>query len=90
MPFFIHKKFKKLQAFSDYKTGWALYNGELRHNSNSSGQKYGKTINAGDVIGVAVDMIEVKNIHIYFNTKLINNLLITKKGTISFYKNNVN
>ena len=30
------------QAFSDNEEGWAIYNGELRHNSNSSGNKYGK------------------------------------------------
>ncbi|CDW75184.1 spry domain containing protein [Stylonychia lemnae] len=38
-------------AFSDTSTGWAIYNGELRHNSNSSGPKYGSSIQAGDVIG---------------------------------------
>jgi len=41
--------------------GWAIYNGELRHNSNSSGPKYGSTIQAGDVIGVLVDMAEVSH-----------------------------
>ncbi len=39
--------------------GWGIYNGELRHNSNSSGAKYGGSFNSGDAIGVAVDMIEV-------------------------------
>ena len=49
-----------LQAFSDTVNGWAIYNGELRHNSNSSGPKYGTAIQAGDVIGVMLDMQEVK------------------------------
>ena len=40
--------------------GWAIYNGELRHNSNSFGTKYGPKIEVGDVIGVLLDMIEVK------------------------------
>lgn len=30
-----------MQAFSDNEEGWAIYNGEVRHNSNSSGKKYG-------------------------------------------------
>ena len=46
------------QAFSDTEGGWAIYNGELRHGSNSSGPKYGSTVAAGDVIGVLVDMVE--------------------------------
>ena len=56
------------QAFSDSANGWAIYNGELRHNSNSSGPKYGSSIQAGDIIGVMLDMSEVKllfNITIY-------------------------
>lgn len=48
------------QAFSDTAEGWAIYNGELRHNSNSSGKKYGTNYKAGDVIGVFLDMIEVE------------------------------
>jgi len=47
------------KAFSDGPEGWAFYNGELRHNSNSSGAKYGTTLATGDVIGVALDMTEV-------------------------------
>eukprot|EP00347_Sterkiella_histriomuscorum_P003770 403363015 len=46
------------QAFSDSQSGWAIYNGELRHNSNSSGPKYGSSVQAGDVIGVMLDMVE--------------------------------
>ena len=41
--------------------GWAIYNGELRHNSNSTGPKYGSAIAPGDVIGVMLDMVEVVN-----------------------------
>ena len=48
-----------LQAFSDSMDGWAYYNGELRHGSNNEGQKYGEVINAGDVIGILLDTIEV-------------------------------
>ena len=51
--------FTFLQAFSDSVNGWAIYNGELRHNSNSSGKKYGACLSVGDTIGVALDMIEV-------------------------------
>ena len=36
--------------------GWGIYNGELRHNSNSTGPKYGQALNTGDLIGVALDM----------------------------------
>eukprot|EP00831_Metopus_contortus_P084658 TRINITY_DN9663_c0_g1_i5.p1 TRINITY_DN9663_c0_g1~~TRINITY_DN9663_c0_g1_i5.p1 ORF type:complete len:181 (+),score=55.43 TRINITY_DN9663_c0_g1_i5:72-614(+) len=35
-----------------------IYNGELRHNSNSTGAKYGKKLVAGNVVGVMLDMIE--------------------------------
>ena len=69
---------KYLKAFSDSERGWAIYNGELRHNSNSSGSKYGSTYKNGDVIGVFVDMVEVK---------LIIKILWKKKGTLSFSKN---
>ncbi|KAM3133207.1 hypothetical protein pb186bvf_014635 [Paramecium bursaria] len=48
----------KDQAFSDTEDGWAIYNGELRHNSNSTGKKYGKAYKTGDVIGVYLDMID--------------------------------
>lgn len=63
----------KLQAFSDSSFGWAIYNGELRHNSNSSGSKYGSSIAAGDIIGVMLDMVEVPNfslLHRYFHREL--------------------
>ncbi|CAD8080475.1 unnamed protein product [Paramecium sonneborni] len=46
------------QAFSDNEEGWAIYNGELRHNSNSSGNKYGKQYKKGDIIGVMLNMID--------------------------------
>ena len=29
------------EAFCDGDKGWDIYNGELRHNSNSTGPKYG-------------------------------------------------
>ena len=45
-------------AFSDTVNGWGIYNGELRHNSNSTGQKYGAQLKSGDTIGIAVDMID--------------------------------
>ena len=50
-----------MQAFSDSCTGWALYNGELRHNSNSQGDKYGGSLHPGDTVGVHLDMIEVSS-----------------------------
>jgi len=45
------------EAFCDGISGWAIYNGETRHNSNSTGPKYGTKIQAGDIIGVAIDMV---------------------------------
>lgn len=45
------------EAFSDTLSGWAIYNGETRHNSNSDGQIYGSKLKSGDIIGVALDMI---------------------------------
>lgn len=47
------------QAFSDSPDGWAFYNGELRHNSNNEGRKYGDAIKPGDVVAVILDTIEV-------------------------------
>lgn len=47
-----------MKAFSDTVKGWGIYNGELRHNSNSTGPKYGTSLNTGDLIGVGLDMIE--------------------------------
>eukprot|EP00349_Pseudokeronopsis_sp_Brazil_P004936 CAMPEP_0202959408 /NCGR_PEP_ID=MMETSP1396-20130829/3596_1 /ASSEMBLY_ACC=CAM_ASM_000872 /TAXON_ID= /ORGANISM="Pseudokeronopsis sp., Strain Brazil" /LENGTH=99 /DNA_ID=CAMNT_0049677945 /DNA_START=183 /DNA_END=482 /DNA_ORIENTATION=+ len=52
------KEIEPEQAFCDTPKGWALYNGELRHNSNSNGQKYGAKLETGDVVGVLVDMVE--------------------------------
>jgi hypothetical protein len=46
------------EAFCDTHTGWGIYNGETRHNSNSTGPKYGTKFTAGDIIGVAIDMCE--------------------------------
>jgi hypothetical protein len=50
--------YKKIQAFSDSVKGWGVYNGELRHNSNSTGPKYGTQLSSNDIIGVALDMVE--------------------------------
>jgi hypothetical protein len=38
--------------------GWAIYNGQTRHNSNSTGPYYGTQLAAGDIIGVALDTVE--------------------------------
>ena len=46
------------EAFCDTVKGYGIYNGELRHNSNSTGPKYGAQLKAGDTIGVALDMVE--------------------------------
>lgn len=46
------------EAFSDTLKGWGIYNGELRHNSNSTGPKYGTQLSSNDIIGVALDMVE--------------------------------
>lgn len=46
------------EAFSDTIHGWGIYNGETRHNSNSAGPKYGTQIQAGDIIGIALDMVD--------------------------------
>ncbi len=45
-----------LKAFCDTPDGWAIYNGELRHNSNATGEKYGELFGPGDIIGVNLDM----------------------------------
>lgn len=47
-----------LEAFCDSSMGWAIYNGETRHNSNSTGKQYGCKLKAGDTVGVALDMEE--------------------------------
>ena len=36
-----------------------MYNGELRHNSNSTGIKYGAPIKTNDTVGIMFDSIEV-------------------------------
>jgi hypothetical protein len=46
------------EAFCDTTKGWAIYNGETRHNSNSTGPKYGSALQPGDIIGVALDMVD--------------------------------
>jgi len=46
------------EAFSDGVQGWAIYNGQTRHNSNSTGPNYGTQLANGDIIGVALDMVE--------------------------------
>lgn len=46
------------EAFCDTVNGWGIYNGETRHNSNSTGSKYGVQLQTGDILGVAVDMID--------------------------------
>jgi hypothetical protein len=46
------------EAFSDGVHGWAIYNGQTRHNSNSTGPNYGSQLASGDIIGVAIDMVE--------------------------------
>ena len=48
---------KLTEAFCDSAEGWGFYNGELRHNSNSSGKKYGESLKPGNVLGVMLDMI---------------------------------
>lgn len=48
-------------AFSDTQDGWAYYsNGQLRHNSKGDGEKYGETFRGKDVIGVYVDLVDVR------------------------------
>ena len=45
-------------AFCDTVEGWAIYNGQTRHGSNSTGPQYGSQLTAGDIIGVAIDMVD--------------------------------
>lgn len=51
-----------MKAFCDNENGWAIYNGELRHNSNATGPKYGTILNNNDTVGVMFDTIEVKHL----------------------------
>lgn len=46
------------EAFCDTTNGWGIYNGQLRHNSSSSGAKYGAQLKVGDIVGVALDMVD--------------------------------
>ena len=44
-------------AFSDYEYGWAFFGvGQLRHNSNSVGPKYGKPFKRHGVLGIFLNM----------------------------------
>lgn len=44
-------------SFSDIETGWAFFGiGQLRHNSNSQGEKYGKSFKRQGVLGVFLNM----------------------------------
>ena len=45
-------------GFCDTNKGWGIYNGQLRHNSIYSGPKYGQQFQSGDILGLALDMIE--------------------------------
>ena len=46
-------------AFSDNESGWALFNGQVRHGSDCDGQKLKNAqVKSGDIIGVMVDMQE--------------------------------
>lgn len=49
------------KAFCDTLDGWAIYNGEVRHGSNSSGAKYGRQLKVGDTVSIMVDMVEVSD-----------------------------
>lgn len=44
-------------AFCDGPDGWAIYNGELRHNTNGGGKKYGQHLQSRDTVGVMLDMV---------------------------------
>ena len=44
-------------AFCDYEFGFAYYGvGQLRHNSNSSGQNYGKKFKKNGALGICLNM----------------------------------
>ena len=47
-------------AFSDYPTGWGWYisDKQLRHNSNSTGARYGDSVVTGDVVGFTFDTVQ--------------------------------
>ena len=49
-------------AFSDTEDGWAYYSGgSLRHGSKGEGPEYGEAFQAHDIIGVYVDLVEVRS-----------------------------
>ena len=53
----LRQKFSVTNSFCDYDFGFGFYgNGELRHNSNSEGRKYGKQFKKSGVLGVCLDM----------------------------------
>ena len=62
-------------AFCDKENGWALYNGELRNNSNCQGKPYalelkgGSRAEEGDVVGVLVERKEYGRIAFIKNGK---------------------
>ena len=44
-------------SFSDVETGWAFFGiGQVRHNSNMLGHKYGKSFKRSGVLGVFLNM----------------------------------
>eukprot|EP00352_Strombidinopsis_acuminata_P000865 CAMPEP_0176341200 /NCGR_PEP_ID=MMETSP0126-20121128/2181_1 /TAXON_ID=141414 ORGANISM="Strombidinopsis acuminatum, Strain SPMC142" /NCGR_SAMPLE_ID=MMETSP0126 /ASSEMBLY_ACC=CAM_ASM_000229 /LENGTH=145 /DNA_ID=CAMNT_0017685861 /DNA_START=738 /DNA_END=1172 /DNA_ORIENTATION=- len=44
-------------AFCDYEFGWAFFGvGQLRHNSNAQGDKYGKVFKRQGVLGIFLNM----------------------------------
>lgn len=53
----VQKLMNQKAAFSDYDYGWAFFGvGQLRHNSNSIGPKYGKAFKRHGVLGVFLNM----------------------------------
>jgi hypothetical protein len=61
-------------AFSDTQDGWAYCSsGELRNGSKNEGAKYGENFQAFDIIGVFIDL---ENVRIFFINLLGNNFLL--------------
>ena len=53
----LQQKFSVTNSFCDYDFGFGFYgNGELRHNSNSEGKKYGMPFKKKGILGVYLDM----------------------------------
>ena len=49
------------KAFCDHQYGYAYFDGQIRHNSNGSGPKYGVRLNKTlgfDIIGICLDQVE--------------------------------